>query len=58
MLCKTGVPSLCKNEMSKSLGGGESNFFPEMFPMNVQVILAYTWGTNYSKYNTNFGISG
>jgi len=33
--CKTGVWSLCENEVSKSLGGGRSDFFPEMFPVNV-----------------------
>lgn len=26
VLCKTGVPTLYKNEVSKSLGGGKSNF--------------------------------
>lgn len=35
VLCKTSALSLCQNEVSKSLGGGKSSFFPEIFPMNV-----------------------
>lgn len=35
MLYKTRALSLCQNEVSKSLGGGKSIFFPEIFPMNV-----------------------